>query len=269
MNIPDHLSVSQIIKYLICPLSYRFHYIDGIETGTKSTSFALGTSFHAAAEALHKHMMNGGVRDPNVYRDVLGDALATEFGNFEVQCKDGESQDSLTKEGAALVDLYREYREAQPAEILTVEQRIERELVNIQTGETLDVPWIAFIDVLEKTDEGLVLIDLKTAKRSYNQADVDADLQLTAYSLLVLLETSKLPASLRIDALIRNKTPKLQRIETHRTESDVVRFWALAREVRAAIQSGHFFPSRGWQCPTCEFAEHCQQWGLQLKEESK
>jgi hypothetical protein len=40
MNLPDHLSASQIIKFLTCPLAYKFHYIDGVETGTKSSSCA-------------------------------------------------------------------------------------------------------------------------------------------------------------------------------------------------------------------------------------
>ena len=39
--LPDHLSASQIIKFLMCPLTYRFQYIDQIETGIKSSSFAL------------------------------------------------------------------------------------------------------------------------------------------------------------------------------------------------------------------------------------
>ena len=263
MELPDHLSVSQITKFLICPLAYRFHYLDGIETGIKSSSFALGTSFHTAAEMLHKHLMNGGVRQPKVYRGVLGDALAAEFGNFDVQVKDGESQDSLTEEGGRLVDAYLAYRTAQPATILTVEQRIERELVNIQTGEVLGLPFVAFVDLIEKDEAGLVVVDLKTAKRSYSQTVVDANIQLTCYALLVLLETSK-PPRLRIDAVVRNKKPKIQRIETTRTEDDLVRFWALARSVRQAIEAGIFHPNPGnWSCPTCEFAEHCQRWGLQ------
>jgi len=267
VELPDHLSVSQITKFLICPLAYRFHYLDGIETGIKSSSFALGTSFHRAAEHLHKHMINGGVKPPQVYRDVLGDSLKVEFGNFDVQVKDGESQDSLTEEGGRLVDAYVDYRTSQPAEILTVEQRIERELVNVQTGEVLDLPFVAFVDLIEKEEAGLVVVDLKTAKRSYNQAVVDANIQITCYALLVLLETSK-PPRLRIDAVVRNKTPKIQRIETTRSEDDLVRFWALARSVRQAIEAGVFHPNPGsWSCATCEFAEHCQRWGLQ--EESK
>lgn len=90
--LPDHLSVSQINRFLQCPLSYRFQYIDKIETGLKSSSFALGTAFHSAAEHLHRHLMNGGVKRPEVYQNVLAESIKVEFGNFEVQVKDGEDR---------------------------------------------------------------------------------------------------------------------------------------------------------------------------------
>ena len=260
--LPDHISASQIIKFLMCPLSYKFHYIDGIETGVKSSSFALGTSFHTAAEHLHKHMMNGGVRAPKVYRDILGDSLTTEFGNFDIQVKDGEDRDTLTKEGGGLVDVYREYRVAQKTTLLTAEQRVERDLVNIETGELLGIPFVAYLDLVERTEAGLVVVDLKTSARSYNQSAVDSNLQLTCYGLLTQLETGAPPVEMRIDAVVRNKTPKVQRLASGRSREDYVRFWNLARTVRNAIETGCFYPNPGWSCPTCEFSEHCRRWGL-------
>ena len=267
--LPDHLSASQITKFLMCPLSYKFHYIDGIETDTKSSSFALGTAFHTAAEHLHKHMMNGGVRAPKVYRDLLGDSLAVEFGNFDVQTKGGEDRDSLTEEGGRLVDVYREYRVAQKTTLLTAEQRIERDLVNIATGELLGLPFVAYLDLIEKTEAGLVVVDLKTAAKSYSQSTVDGNIQLTAYALLVMLETGEPPAGLRIDAIVRNKQPKVQRLQTNRSREDLIRLWVLARTVREAVVAGVYYPNPGWMCSGCEYAENCRQWGSESKGEER
>jgi len=124
------------------------------------------------------------------------------------------------------------------------------------------------MDLVEKTEAGLVVVDLKTAKRSYSQQDVDGNLQLTAYGLLVWLETGALPAELRIDAIVRNKEPKVQRLATGRSKTDYARFWNLARTVRNAIETGCFYPNPGWSCPTCEFAEHCQRWGADNEKET-
>jgi putative RecB family exonuclease len=261
MLLPDHLSVSQINKYLLCPLAYRFAYVDRIETGVKASGLVLGTAFHAAADTLHKHLINGGVREPKVYRDVLGDSLSVEFGNFDIRTKDGEDRDALTEEGGRLIDVYREYRTTQPGQLIATEHRVERDLAHVRTGELLGLPFVAYLDLIEKDDDGLVVVDLKTAGRSYSQQDADLNLQLTGYGLLVLLETTEPPRSLRIDAVVRNKTPRVQRLETTRTECDFVRFWSLAGAVRKAMESGAFYPNPGWACAGCEYADHCRRWG--------
>jgi putative RecB family exonuclease len=262
MDTPDHLSVSQIQKYLTCPLSYRFRYIDRITTGTKSSSFALGTSFHVAAEMLHRHLMNGGVRDLGVYRDCLADTLADEFGNFEVQCRKGEDREQLTDEGQRMVEAYVAYRTAQPGTPVAAEQRVERSLVNLRTGELLEPPCLGFIDLLEADGDQLTVVDLKTCARAYNQATVDTHLQLSGYALFLWMETERMP-KLRIDAVVRNKTPRIQTLHTTRTPEDLIRFWNLARSVRRAITSGCFYPHPGsWACSGCEFTDACQHWGL-------
>jgi len=49
--------------------------------------------------------------------------------------------------------------------------------VNVETGEVLGLPFVAYLDLIEKNGDGLIVVDLKTAGRSYAQADVDANLQ--------------------------------------------------------------------------------------------
>lgn len=258
----DHLSISQIQKFLLCPLAYKFKYVDRIETGVKSSGLVLGSAFHVAAEELHRDLIQGRTRRPAKYRELVVESLATEFGNFEIQTKDGETEESLRSDGIALIDLYHEYRSHEPARLVATEQRIERELVNVRTGEILDVPFVAFIDLLEESNEGIVVVDLKTAGKAYTRLAVDSDLQLSCYGLLMLLATGKKPCRLRIDALIKTSKPRVQRVETTRHEADYIRFWSIASGIRMAIRSGVFYPNPGWQCPTCEYATLCQRWGL-------
>jgi len=263
MGLPDHFSVSQLLKYLTCPLKYRFEYIERVAPPFRASALALGTAVHAAAHLLHEHQMDGGIRTPNVYYKAVKDSLGSQFKRHEVSLKDKESHAGLRDEGCRLFDLYSRRREAASGSIIAAEHRVECDLCNVRTGETLGVPFVGYVDLVEGTgNDGYVVTDLKTASRSYSQVTVDADLQLTAYALLLALEMGNMPSSLRIEALVRNRTPKLQSIETKRTENDLVRFWSLARAVWAAIRAGHFYPSPSWRCSTCEFAGHCGDWGL-------
>ena len=264
--LPDHISASQINSYLRCSLAYRFKYLDGIVTEQKATALVLGSAFHLAAEKLHRDLMNGGIKPPQRYRDVLGDALATEYGCFDILGKDGEDRDTLTEEGGRLLDLYIKHRAGQKTKIVAAEQRVERQLVNVGTGEILDVPFVAFLDLIEEDADGQTIIDLKTTKKSYSQKDADGSPQMTCYGLLTFLETSDVPR-LGLEVLVRNKSPRLQQLETSRTEDDFVRFWNLARAVREAIVAGVHYPSPGWQCSGCEYAEQCRLWGSESKGE--
>ena len=46
---PEHLSISQINKYLGCGEAYRLHYIEGIKQ-PPNISMIKGSAFHKAAE---------------------------------------------------------------------------------------------------------------------------------------------------------------------------------------------------------------------------
>ena len=268
MNLPDHLSASQVNCYLRCSLAYRLKYIDKIVTEQKASALVLGSAFHLAAEKLHRDLMNGGPKKTQLYCDVIGDALATEYGCFDILGKDGEDRDTLTREGGKLLDIYIKYRTGHKTRIVAAEQRVERQLVNVRTGEILEVPFVGYIDLIEEDSDGLTVVDLKTAKRSYSQADVDGNLQLSCYGLMGLLDTGSIPR-LRIDAAVRNKVPKVVRLETSRTEDDLVRFWSLAVNIRSAIEAGVFLPCPSWACPTCDYTEECRLWGSESNGEER
>ena len=268
MQLPDHMSASQINCYLRCSLSYKFKYLDCIATEQTSSALVLGSAFHLAAEKLHRDLMNGGPKNSEKYRDVLGDALTTDFGCLDVLTKDGEDRDTLIEEGDKLLDIYIDFRTKQKTKIVAAEQRVERQLVNVRTGEILEVPFVGYIDLIEEDSDGLTVVDLKTAKRSYSQADVDGNLQLSCYGLMGLLDTGSIPR-LRIDAVVRNKVPKVVRLETSRTEDDLVRFWSLAVNIRSAIEAGVFLPCPSWACPTCDYTEECRLWGSESNGEER
>ncbi len=263
-KLPDMLSVSQINRFMSCPLSYKFQYIDGIITGLKSSSLALGTAFHTAAQRLHQDIMNGCIGEAQTYSDACASALDTEFGCYDVVMKPNEDEHTLKAAGGGLVDIYYQHRLANPAKLLACEQKLQCALMNTETGEALEVPFVGYVDLLEEGQDGTVLVDLKTACRSYNQTDIDDNIQLTAYAMMLSQESSGIPQC-RIDAIIRNKTPKVQTLHTSRTQGDFLRFFHLARGVWRSISlaTAHdtFYPNRGWMCPTCEFAEECRLWG--------
>ena len=168
--------------------------------------------------------------------------------------KNKDSIDSLLEKGKQLLAIY--LKDYPRNGVRATEMSFRVPLYDLETGETIDVPLDGYIDIIEDND---TVVELKTAARSYNSTVIQQHLQLTAYAY-AFLYLYKRYASLRIDLLIKSKNPSLNSFKVHRDKDSMIRFFHIAKCVLNAIESGHFFPNEGWQCPGCEYYEVCQKW---------
>jgi len=247
----ETISVSQVQTYLLCPLKYRFQYIDKIARPWRAAALAFGASVHSAIEWFHRERLAG--------RSPLPEAAVSIFNadwfaqNLEpLVFGDRDSKEDLTAKGAELVRLY----VGQTKTAVAVEESFELELADPKTGELLDVNLRGRIDLLE---EGETLVDIKTAGRSFESRGLERHLQLSTYALAYLLLRHRIP-NLRLDVLIKTKQPRVERMETARTVEDLAWTAHLIQRVAGSIASGHFYPNPGWICGECEYFAHCQSW---------
>jgi hypothetical protein len=90
------LSYTQISKYLRCPRSYRYHYLDGWREKDTRAAMIFGRCFEKALAALFRR------EDPAA-------ALFEEWGAFReasLECKKGESWDRLVHQGVHLLERF-------------------------------------------------------------------------------------------------------------------------------------------------------------------
>lgn len=249
----DPVSVSQVQKYLFCPLNYRFHYIDRIPPPWRPSALVFGSSVHAAAEWFHRERFAG--RSPDaaaVVRMFDADWFAQNLEPVVFPAK--ESKEILAEKGRQLVALYVE--QANGSVPLLIEDRFEIDLVDPETGEILDVRLRGVIDLVEQDG---TLVELKTAARTFDTGSLERHLQLSTYALVRFLATGEVPP-LRIDALLKTKVPRLEHLPATRTIEDLAWTARLIESVALAIRSGTFFPNPSWKCSECEFFSHCQSW---------
>ena len=250
----ETISASQVQTYLLCPLKYRFQYVDKIARPFRASALAFGSSVHAAIEWFHRERVAGRTPDiPAVQSIFAADWYAQ---NLEpLVFKDRESNEGLADLGQKMLALYVEQalRESAP---MAIEESFEVDLFDPVTGEVLDVRLRGRIDLLE---EGETLVDIKTAGRSFESRGLERHLQLSTYALVYLLLRHRIP-KLRLDVLLKTKTPRLERMETARSVEDLAWTAHLIQRVARSIASGHFFPNPGWQCGECEYFAHCQAW---------
>lgn len=246
-------SISQIQAYLGCPLKYRFQYIDQIPRPWRPAALVFGSSVHAAIEWFHKERLAGSTP---VVDDVLKIFDADWFAQTlePVVYAGAETKEDLQAKGRAMIRLYVE--EPHVAEPVAVEQGFELELADPETGELLAVHLRGFIDLIEQGD---TVVELKTAARALPPGDLDRHLQVSTYALVYLLLHRVVP-KLRLDMLLKTKTPRLERFETTRTSADLAWTARLIERTARAIEAGHFYPNPSWRCTECEYFAQCQRW---------
>lgn len=239
-----HLSVTQVKMFLQCPLKYYFRYKEGIEVKPNS-SLTMGRSVHKAIEEFYRKRMKGERAD-------IGELFSFFWSeeSKETEFKKEENPGALKDEGVRLVQKYAE--EIAPT-IKPREIEKEFELIFANVAYTLK----GIIDLIE---EDGTIVDHKCSKRSPSQADIDRDIQLTAYQLGYRSLNNQDPAGLRLDYIVRNKTPKALQCWTERKQKDLDRFLKLLGYVSKAIEQDIYYPNEGMLCGMCGYREMCQKW---------
>ena len=101
-----------------------------------------------------------------------------------------------------------------------------------------------------------LIVDLKTSAYKPDPKDVNMNLQMTAYSYAYHHITGEFP-KLRMDHLIKTKTPRLERVKTSRNSLAFRKLFLLTKEVLNGIKSRIFFPNPSWRCGDCEYRQVC------------
>jgi putative RecB family exonuclease len=248
------ISASQLNCYLGCSLQYKFRYVDKLPKPWRSAGMAFGTSIHAAIEWFHRERMAGRV-------PLASAAVAIFQADWYAQTVEplifgkNETKELLAEKGAEMIRVYIEAAATAPVPS-AVEERFSVALVDVETGEEIGVDLHGIIDLVES--DGTV-VDFKTSARAFDVVGLERHLQLSIYALAVFLEKQSIP-KLRIDALLKTKTPRLERYETVRSEGDLAWTAQLVAGVVRSIDQELFFPNPSWRCSECEYYGHCNLW---------
>lgn len=244
----NHISISQIKMYLRCPLQYKFRYIDDLIIPPTST-LTLGKSIHATLETNYSQKIKTKEDLPLGYvMDIFSDTWNKEAEN--TQFEENEKPGQVKDEGIGLLGLYH----------AKISPKIQPKYVEKEFELGFDnVPYTlkGYIDLV---DQDQIIIDHKTTKRSMAEDSVSKDLQLTCYALGYRTTTGEKETQLRLDIMVRNKQPKLQQLQTIRTEEDISRFLKIVAYVSKAIHSGIFYPNENFMCSICGYKDLCRKW---------
>lgn len=247
----------------ICALQFYFQRIAKLPPEFTSQNLVYGSAIHAAASWLWRLRREGDRVQSGEIWDVFSGTLEKMAGEaVRVQYDEGDTLDSLIKEGRTLVDvLVAGQRDDET--ILEVDLPFEVPLTNSR-GETLEKSLVGELDLLvAKGPEGrLTVVDLKTSAKRYSEDKVSRDLQPSAYVYaLSRLHPGEPVGAFEFAVVLKNKTPVMVTYPTTRGQEDFDRLFMLAQTADRLIAAGAFLPNRGsFFCKSCPFQNACSRW---------
>lgn len=252
-QIPEHISHSALNNYLRCGKAYELGKL-GVEE--KPAWWLIGGSaVHKATEWIDKGVWDG---SPEL-------AFITAFQNEIVQAQQSwPNADEWRKAGfGARAQGYEHWMQQGPR---YVEQWASHNAwfseieYDVSTTLPSGIKIKAYVDRVEVSPEGVMVIDLKTGS-----ARPDSDQQLGIYSVLTLHKLNQDPKYTVPDMRLGHqllgaynymfKDDEFYEMDVSNWTLDTVD--EIAKEWYNGISSGVFLPNRGKQCGTCGVAQAC------------
>ena len=271
--IPNHLSYSSVNLYTLCPRSFRFRYIDKVQTPT-SPNLVFGSAFHGAIEDyIVAQAKAGQVDTPTLLTDLWAEHWQKQLAdkrNADIAWGD-KSADEFAALGKRMLKNQVTVTGGGPERKMTTSQfldglapMIEGEGPVIEKRVEMNVPGvpvpiIGYIDMIAADG---VPVDFKTASRAWYADKAKQEKQPDFY--LAALNQTGLAApdgKFRYIVFTKTKSPKIQVIETKRTVADLFWLFGMITEIWQAIEAGVFPPNTTtWKCSPkwCDYWPMCR-----------
>lgn len=251
-----HVSISQLKCYVRCPRQYQLKYVLGVPAAFVPVALAFGSAIHAAL-AGHYQALHAGQRLAlpeliSIFRDAW-----TKFASGPVPLQaDDDADGDLVDRGVAMLRAFTASAAKTPVHVASVERTFSVELNDPDSGERLEERLVGAFDLVVKEGERFIIVEHKTAAKRWSADQLRYDFQPTAYKLA----GRKLDfgdVGLRFQILTKTKLPAVHVEDIERdayAEDDLLR---TVIGVLRAIDAGGFWPNRGWQCKSCQYAHAC------------
>ncbi len=256
-----HLSASSIGDYIDCGLLYKLGRIDKFQPDHQAEALVFGTVIHRVLESYYRNRQNGITLSIKEIHELYEKHWRENAeGNENIQYSEGKDFDTLLLEGKELLTAYH-YNNLNDNgfKVAGIEEAFSFTL------DGCPVPIIGAMDLVEEDESGtIIIVDFKTAGRSYSIDEVDRNFQLTLYQMAAKKNGyDGREILLRFDCLIKTKTKKFEQYYTTRNEIDERRAQKKITAVWKGISNGVFIPNdaaSNWKCKGCSYKKFCDEY---------
>lgn len=246
-------SYSALDTFKQCPLKYKFQVIDKIKA-PKTKEAVFGDKLHKALQYFHSKQMPSPTLDEllNYLKEIWQSDI---FG-------DEQTDMIYFSEAIKILKYYYEHylKIKDNFTVLGTETRFEVLLENPKNKDEKCL-LAGIIDRIDKTKDGIEIVDYKTTKKLPSQEDVNNSMQLSLYCLGTIsrwpqfAEQSIEKIKLTFYYLKHHET-----ITTHRTKQQLDKVQEKVWAQLAEIEKSEFQPIPSPLCDWCGFKKLCPMW---------
>lgn len=254
------VSYTQMNKYKMCPKAYEYRYVEGIKAPMPGRVL-VGSAFDKAITLINERLADQKTVATDEAKTLASDYLTNPDEEYDTT--DIAGMDDLPDKIISTVDEYATLV-APTLQVVDAQREINYALKD-------DVIFNGYIDLVEMTEAGLTITDIKTTlkKRSgkYTHETASTDDQLTLYAATMLGEQAS-GRGWRVADIGRKTAGRIETIhvkdnkQQQTNENAINGALAIVNQMEAACDTGLFPPyGKGtWLCSFsyCEFYNRCE-----------
>lgn len=260
-----HLSYSSISSFLLCPASWKYHYIDKVPTKT-GTALVFGSAFHNAIENffLEKAKNEKTKTLVQFWQAAWKEETHIKVGDDKPVLRNDidwgqDTPEKLENDGVKMFshgDIISGIMGIAPLVsdgVPVLETKVELRVPGVP------IPIIGYIDIITKDE---IPADFKTSSRAWSD-DRAADELQTLFYLAALNQAGTVVPDWAFThyVFVKTKTPQFQKFTHKHNPKQLVWLFKLIQNVWGAINSG-YFPENptSWKCSEkwCDFWSICR-----------
>ncbi|MEO0377933.1 MAG: PD-(D/E)XK nuclease family protein [Cyanobacteria bacterium P01_A01_bin.17] len=234
------LSATKLKSYARCPKAYYFRYECGLNEQAAFASASLGTALHGALAQLYQDWHYQGPLPSEAWLRYCWEGQIASLTDKQVE------------EGWQILQRYCD-REILPLGVMKRPLATEGRVQGLLQAGSIEFKLTGRYDRLDLLDDGLELIDYKSAKHPKSPSLDEADLQLGLYHLALEQHYGRSLRRMTLLFLRSGERVTYKATSDHRQQVIKV-IGELAQQLR---EEGEWQPNCGEQCSQCSYARYC------------
>jgi hypothetical protein len=246
------ISVKELITYALCPMAYKFKYVDNIETMYLNLVEKYEDDIHKFMYAYHSHIQNNDSVGADTVKRIWGSLWIGEKNKQDlIFMSTGDNRDTWNKRRKQGIENLMTYHNKGP-KIIGVPVLIN---YGFKVPVHKDIYLTGNFELVQQLNKRVQLINFKADSKRLTKDIINKELETTAMAYAFRESFSESEDDLIVYYVDKNKINHTKRIKN---DFDILKYSAL--NIAISIKNKLFYMSPNDKCISCIYKANCDKY---------